>query len=64
MSALDKFLLGKVAIPNHPATILNPNGREGFVIVDVRRDNDSLFFRGHDTMWFGENSILRFEERS
>jgi len=58
--ALHGFLIGKVAVPDHPATVLNPNGRSGFVITEVRREDGRLFVRGNDTMWFGEGCITRF----
>ena len=58
------FLIGKAALPNHPATVLNPNGRAGFVITEVKRDFDGLYrFRGDDTMWFSESAIIKFQER-
>lgn len=61
MNALQRFLIGKIAVPDHPETVLNPNGRNGFLITEARRDPDgTFFFRGADTMWFGESCILRF----
>lgn len=57
-TAVRNWLLGVVAVPNHPATALNPNGREGFVITEVKVEGDTIYLRGPDTMWFGERSIL------
>lgn len=58
-----KFMIGKIAVPDHPVTVLNPNGREGFVITEATRDRDGKFaFRGADTMWFGEDCVLRFRD--
>lgn len=58
------FLIGKAALPDHPATVLNPNGRAGFVITEVKRDGEGRYcVRGDDTMWFGESVIIKFQER-
>ncbi len=57
-SAVRRSLINKTAKPDHPSTALNPNGRDGFVITEVMVENNKLFVRGVDTMWFGENSII------
>lgn len=61
MKALEEFMVGKIVYVDHPATCLNPNGRNGFTIKEVRRDDAGKFaFRGENTMWFGEGCVLRF----
>jgi hypothetical protein len=58
VNAITRFLIGKVAMPDHPATCLNPAGRDGFTITEAHVDGDTIYVRGADTMWFGQRSLL------
>lgn len=58
VGAIRRFLIGHIARPDHPATCLNPSGREGFTITDVMVEEGRIAVRGDDTMWFGESAIL------
>ena len=57
-TAVRDFLLGKIAVPDHPATCLNPNGREGFVITEVLFEDGTVLVRGENTMWFGQSALI------
>jgi hypothetical protein len=57
-----RFLIGKLAIPDHPATCLNPNGRNGFLISEAKLHEARILLRGADTMWFGQSMILEIRD--
>lgn len=56
--SIKTLLIGKLARPDHTATVANPNGRDGFIIHDAKIEDGRLAVRGEDTMWFGESALL------
>ncbi len=60
-TAVRDFLIGKIARPDHPATCANPNGREGFVITEVKFETENVFVQGEDTIWFGQGALLEIQ---
>lgn len=51
----NSFLIGLTVAANHPITCLNPN--KFFKIHEVRIENDKLYVRGENTMWFHADLI-------
>ncbi|MDO8611127.1 MAG: hypothetical protein Q7R95_11430 [bacterium] len=49
------FLIGTQVKADHPITVLNPE--ETFKIKEVSIDNNILYVRGENTMWFAQGLI-------
>lgn len=59
---LKNFLLGMRVSADHPITGMNPTPE--FVIVEVKNEDNHIYVRGQNTMWFGMGKIknlMKFE---
>ncbi len=61
LTTLRNHLIGRLAITNHPITVLNPEETFGIVDVNLEHDPDleygRIFVRGEKTCWFGQDSF-------
>lgn len=55
-----RWLIGLEVKANHPITVLNPT--KTFKITQASIEDNKLYVRGEDTMWFESSLITLVEE--
>lgn len=55
-----EFLIGLKVSSSHPITCLNPT--KYFKIKEINIENNKLYVRGENTMWFEADMITRYKD--
>ena len=55
MKSSTDFLIGLTVEANHPITCANPE--KHFVVKEARVEDNRIFVRGENTIWFGGGMI-------